>query len=72
MRVTGQVRLAGSLIILKSTQPLARRYVLVQSTLPIAGRFHGLPEGAVVLVGGHAYRLSYRTDHGRQITLTRR
>ena len=37
----------------------------------ISGRFHALPEGRVVLAGGHLFRVSYR-DNNVTLTVMRR
>lgn len=72
--VTGTVTLGGALILNATGAPfpVGHTYLLIanDATDAVIGTFAGLPEGAIIISGGQAFRISYVGGTGNDVVLT--
>jgi hypothetical protein len=74
LQVSGSVILGGALnVSLGYTPAVGDGFTLLDNTGPgpITGTFAGLPQGAVVTIGGQAFTISYVGGTGNDVVLTR-
>ena len=74
LRAQGAVTLGGKLQLKLGYAPAVNdtfRIVDKTSGGPVAGQFGGLSEGAVVVVGGYSFRITYVGGDGNDVELTR-
>ena len=71
LTVGGRVRLGGSVlrVAVGSAPTPGEMLTLIRNegAAPVSGRFAGLPEGTILMTGGHAFRISYA---GGNVVLT--
>jgi len=74
LNVTGAVNLNGSTLSRSLgtgfTPPGGESFSIIRSTAPIIGTFNGLAEGAVLVIGGHPFKISYAGGTGHNVVLT--
>lgn len=72
--VGGCLNLSGSLTLILSGLPFpaGQTYLIIENdgTDPINGTLDGLPEGAIAVSDGQAFRISYVGGSGNDLTLT--
>src|SRR5262249_32622553 len=71
--VNGTVAVGGTLQLSLSSAVAARTAITLidtDGTAAITGNFAGLPQGAVLNVGGQAFAISYTGGDGNDVTLT--
>src|SRR5207253_9390964 len=51
--------------------PLGTIYTIVHTTAGVTGQFRGLGEGALVILSGNRYQISYKANGGKDVILTR-
>lgn len=74
LQVTGQSTLSGPLNVSLGYAPAwgdSFRVLDSTGTNPIAGQFQGLPDGAILVINGMTFRVSYFGGTGNDVTLTR-
>jgi hypothetical protein len=73
LKVNGAVTLGGALTINPTAAPTVGTVITLidnDGTDAVSGTFAGLPQNAVVTVGGTRYRISYAGGTGNDVTLT--
>ena len=71
---TGTVTLAGSLTVTSSVTPaVGSAFTIVnnEGSSAVSGTFAGLPEGAILMVNGMTFQISYVGGTGNDVVLTR-
>ncbi len=73
--VGGNVTLAGALNVSDInafTSTAGETFTIIKNdgSIPVSGTFAGLPEGAIVTVGGRQFQISYTGGDGNDVTLT--
>jgi len=75
LNVTGTITLGGTLhpSLINGFMPLpGSQFVIIDNrgSLPINGTFTGLPEGSLITLGIHQFRISYIGGNGNDVTLS--
>jgi fibronectin-binding autotransporter adhesin len=73
VRVNGSVTLGGTLVLAPGFTPSPGQVFTIvdnDDTDPVIGTFNGLPQGAIVVMLGTSYRISYTGGGGNDVTLT--